>query len=105
MFCLSVMESLMGTRSKSWTWQQSRVLSAVHGPHTLSPSLQYFDELAGVPTEDLPHYGGSVEIADYCPFSQEFSWHSSGEYQRSSDCRILENQPGQRCESMLHTWA
>lgn len=62
-------------------------------PQPLPPEYQYFDELAGVPTEDLPHYGGSVEIADYCPFSQEFSWHSSGEYQRSSDCRILENQP------------
>lgn len=56
--------------------------------------LQYFDELSGIPAEDLPYYGGSVEIADYCPFSQEFSWHLSGEYQRSSDCRILENQPG-----------
>jgi leishmanolysin-like peptidase len=55
---------------------------------------QYFDELTGIPAEDLPYYGGSVEIADYCPFSQEFSWHLSGEYQRSSDCRILENQPG-----------
>ncbi|XP_012495126.1 PREDICTED: leishmanolysin-like peptidase [Propithecus coquereli] len=54
---------------------------------------KYFDELSGIPAEDLPYYGGSVEIADYCPFSQEFSWHLSGEYQRSSDCRILENQP------------
>ena len=45
--------------------------------------------------EELPYYGGSVEIADYCPFSQEFSWHLNGEFQRSSDCRIIENQPGQ----------
>lgn len=58
-------------------------------------SLQYFDSLYGVLPKDLPYYGGSVEIADYCPFSQEFSWHLSGEFQRSSDCRILENQPGQ----------
>ncbi len=35
-----------------------------------------------------------MEIADYCPFSQEFSWHVGGEYQRSSYCRIQENQPG-----------
>ncbi|XP_036302970.1 leishmanolysin-like peptidase isoform X2 [Pipistrellus kuhlii] len=62
-------------------------------PKPLPQEYQYFDELSGIPTEDLPHYGGSVEIADYCPFSQEFSWHVSGEYQRSSDCRILENQP------------
>ncbi|XP_036060050.1 leishmanolysin-like peptidase isoform X2 [Onychomys torridus] len=63
-------------------------------PNPLPPEYQYFDELSGVSTEELPFYGGSVEIADYCPFSQEFSWHlSGGEYQRSSDCRILENQP------------
>ncbi|XP_067594719.1 leishmanolysin-like peptidase isoform X2 [Pseudorca crassidens] len=62
-------------------------------PKPLPQEYQYFDELSGVPAEDLPYYGGSVEIADYCPFSQEFSWHLSGEYQRSSDCRVLENQP------------
>ncbi|XP_006092898.1 leishmanolysin-like peptidase isoform X2 [Myotis lucifugus] len=62
-------------------------------PKPLPQEYQYFDELSGIPAEDLPHYGGSVEIADYCPFSQEFIWHVSGEYQRSSDCRILENQP------------
>ncbi|KGL72344.1 Leishmanolysin-like peptidase, partial [Tinamus guttatus] len=62
-------------------------------PKQLPQEYQYFDNLNGVPAEDLPYYGGSVEIADYCPFSQEFSWHLSGEFQRSSDCRILENQP------------
>uniref|UniRef100_A0A8C5P280 Leishmanolysin-like peptidase n=1 Tax=Jaculus jaculus TaxID=51337 RepID=A0A8C5P280_JACJA len=68
-------------------------------PKPLPPDYQYFDELSGIPAEDLPYYGGSVEIADYCPFSQEFSWHLSGEYQRSSDCRILENQPGYENET------
>uniref|UniRef100_A0A8D0C7K3 Leishmanolysin-like peptidase n=1 Tax=Salvator merianae TaxID=96440 RepID=A0A8D0C7K3_SALMN len=62
-------------------------------PQQLPQEYQYFDRLYGVPPEDLPYYGGSVEIADYCPFSQEFSWHLSGEFQRSSDCRIKENQP------------
>uniref|UniRef100_A0A8C1FVS1 Leishmanolysin-like peptidase n=1 Tax=Cyprinus carpio carpio TaxID=630221 RepID=A0A8C1FVS1_CYPCA len=58
-----------------------------------SAENQYFDLIPGVPEEDLPAYGGAVEIADYCPFSQEFSWHVGGEYQRSSYCRIQENQP------------
>uniref|UniRef100_A0A8B9J2Y4 Leishmanolysin-like peptidase n=1 Tax=Amazona collaria TaxID=241587 RepID=A0A8B9J2Y4_9PSIT len=62
-------------------------------PKQLPQEYQYFDSLDGVPAEELPYYGGSVEIADYCPFSQEFSWHLSGEFQRSSDCRIIENQP------------
>ncbi|XP_051841446.1 LOW QUALITY PROTEIN: leishmanolysin-like peptidase [Antechinus flavipes] len=62
-------------------------------PKPLPQEYQYFDDLNGIPVEDLPYYGGSVEIADYCPFNQEFNWHISGEFQRSSDCRILENQP------------
>uniref|UniRef100_A0A4W3JW35 Leishmanolysin-like peptidase n=1 Tax=Callorhinchus milii TaxID=7868 RepID=A0A4W3JW35_CALMI len=59
----------------------------------LPADYQYFDYLDGIPFRDLEYYGGSVEIADYCPFSQEFSWHLSGEFQRGSDCRISENQP------------
>uniref|UniRef100_A0A8B9RPK4 Leishmanolysin-like peptidase n=1 Tax=Astyanax mexicanus TaxID=7994 RepID=A0A8B9RPK4_ASTMX len=59
----------------------------------LPHEYQYFDSIPGVPEEDLSMYGGAVEIADFCPFSQEFSWHLSGEYQRSSYCRIQENQP------------
>jgi len=47
-----------------------------------------------VTADQLSFYGGAVEIADYCPFSQEFSWHLSGEYQRNSYCRVSENQPG-----------
>uniref|UniRef100_A0A8C2BLJ1 Leishmanolysin-like peptidase n=1 Tax=Cyprinus carpio TaxID=7962 RepID=A0A8C2BLJ1_CYPCA len=62
-------------------------------PQSLPAEYQYFDLIPGVPEEDLAAYGGAVEIADYCPFSQEFSWHVGGEYQRSSYCRIQENQP------------
>ncbi|CAL8342419.1 unnamed protein product [Arctogadus glacialis] len=61
--------------------------------HTLPSEYQYFDQIEGVAAEELPYYGGAVEIADYCPFSQEFSWHLSGEYQRNSYCRVPENQP------------
>nr|XP_033801008.1 leishmanolysin-like peptidase isoform X2 [Geotrypetes seraphini] len=62
-------------------------------PKRLPQEYQYFDQLNGVPAEELPYYGGAVEIADFCPFSQEFSWHLSGRYQRGSDCRVPENQP------------
>ncbi|OCT63246.1 leishmanolysin-like peptidase [Xenopus laevis] len=59
----------------------------------LPQEYQYFDHIPGVLTDDLPFYGGAVEIADFCPFAQEFRWHQSGEFQRSSDCRASENQP------------
>ncbi|KAM4697940.1 leishmanolysin-like peptidase [Rhinophrynus dorsalis] len=62
-------------------------------PKPLPQEYQYFDSIPGVVTEELAHYGGAVEIADYCPFAQEFRWHLSGEFQRSSDCRSAENQP------------
>ncbi|KAM8934064.1 leishmanolysin-like peptidase [Pelodytes ibericus] len=62
-------------------------------PKPLPREYQYFDHIPGVEAEDLPYYGGAVEIADFCPFTQEFSWHLSGEFQRSSDCTITDNQP------------
>ena len=57
-------------------------------------ALQYFDTLPDVADSQLAFFGGAVEIADFCPFSQEFSWHQSGQFQRSSFCRLEENQPG-----------
>uniref|UniRef100_A0A8C7I5N3 Leishmanolysin-like peptidase n=1 Tax=Oncorhynchus kisutch TaxID=8019 RepID=A0A8C7I5N3_ONCKI len=62
-------------------------------PQDLPLDYQYFDHIPEVSVMDLASYGGAVEIADYCPFSQEFSWHLSGEYQRNSYCRVQENQP------------
>lgn len=62
-------------------------------PQRLPQEYQYFDDIPGVLPLDLSHYGGAVEIADFCPFTQEFSWHLSGEYQRSSDCTLAQNQP------------
>uniref|UniRef100_A0A8K9XZV6 Leishmanolysin-like peptidase n=1 Tax=Oncorhynchus mykiss TaxID=8022 RepID=A0A8K9XZV6_ONCMY len=50
-------------------------------PQDLPLDYQYFDHIPEVSVMDLASYGGAVEIADYCPFSQEFSWHLSGEYQ------------------------
>jgi leishmanolysin-like peptidase len=36
----------------------------------LEPYYQYFDHLPGIPDSKLAFYGGSVELADYCPFYQ-----------------------------------
>uniref|UniRef100_A0A672JAI4 Leishmanolysin-like peptidase n=1 Tax=Salarias fasciatus TaxID=181472 RepID=A0A672JAI4_SALFA len=62
-------------------------------PQELPLEYQYFERIPDVAADQLPFFGGAVEIADYCPFSQEFSWHLSGEYQRNSYCRVAENQP------------
>uniref|UniRef100_H3DPZ1 Leishmanolysin-like peptidase n=1 Tax=Tetraodon nigroviridis TaxID=99883 RepID=H3DPZ1_TETNG len=62
-------------------------------PEQLPPEFQYFDRIPDVADSQLPFFGGAVEIADFCPFSQEFSWHLGGEFQRSSFCRLAQNQP------------
>uniref|UniRef100_A0A3B4HBH0 Leishmanolysin-like peptidase n=1 Tax=Pundamilia nyererei TaxID=303518 RepID=A0A3B4HBH0_9CICH len=62
-------------------------------PQELPLKYQYFERIPDVAADQLSFFGGAVEIADYCPFSQEFSWHLSGEYQRNSYCRVSENQP------------
>ncbi|KAK2165783.1 hypothetical protein LSH36_45g05007 [Paralvinella palmiformis] len=36
----------------------------------LPPQFQYFSELPGVPEEELSRYGGTVILADFCPYIQ-----------------------------------
>ncbi|XP_030065678.1 leishmanolysin-like peptidase [Microcaecilia unicolor] len=62
-------------------------------PNHLPQEYQYFDHLNGISTEEVPYYGGAVQLADFCPFGQEFSWHLNGKKKRGSDCRVPENQP------------
>ncbi|XP_077392412.1 leishmanolysin-like peptidase isoform X3 [Festucalex cinctus] len=59
----------------------------------MESSRQYFEQIPDVAADQLSFFGGAVEIADFCPFSQEFNWHMTGEYQRNSNCRVSENQP------------
>ncbi|XP_077584144.1 leishmanolysin-like peptidase isoform X2 [Stigmatopora nigra] len=62
-------------------------------PLELPLEYQYFEQIPDVTPDQLSFFGGAVEIADFCPFSQDFSWHVSGEYQRNSNCRVSANQP------------
>lgn len=53
------------------------------------PSLyQNFGQLDGVAEQDLAHYGGSVDLADYCPFIQEFTWQAQNVTVRGSRCDL-----------------
>lgn len=54
----------------------------------LDLAYQNFDHLDSVTQEDLPLYGGSVDLADYCPFIQEFTWQSQNVTLRGSRCDI-----------------
>lgn len=52
----------------------------------LPATYQNFDSLDGVQTDSLAHYGGSVDLADYCPFIQEFTWQAHNVTIRGSRC-------------------
>lgn len=46
------------------------------------------------------HLGGSVQLADYCPFMQQVSWSMHGET-RDSKCTIDENRPSDHAKNYI----
>ncbi|RWS31056.1 leishmanolysin-like peptidase [Leptotrombidium deliense] len=58
-------------------------------------NFQNFDEIPGVRKngKELSKYGGSVNLADYCPYIQEFTWKSNDVVVRGSQCAFAENMP------------
>lgn len=54
----------------------------------LPMSYRNFDYIEGIPSENLSYYGGSVDLADYCPFIQEFTWQSQNVTVRGSRCDL-----------------
>lgn len=65
-----------------------------HG-HELPASFQNFERIAHVNTSEIGNYGGSVGLADYCPYIQEFTWRSNNVVVRGSHCNYEENQPSE----------
>uniref|UniRef100_A0A131Y103 Leishmanolysin-like peptidase n=1 Tax=Ixodes ricinus TaxID=34613 RepID=A0A131Y103_IXORI len=63
-----------------------------HGEE-LEPVFQNFDSIPGVPSAELGRHGGSVILADYCPYIQEFTWNSKNTVVRGSRCQFPENNP------------
>ncbi|GFO20316.1 leishmanolysin-like peptidase, partial [Plakobranchus ocellatus] len=54
--------------------------------------FQYFDKIPGVPTRNIGRYAGSVQLADYCPYLQEFSWTDEANVPvRGSNCKDPHN--------------
>lgn len=54
---------------------------------------QNFDSIPRVKPGHEAYYGGSVNLADYCPYIQEFTWRSKDVVIRGSDCQYSENNP------------
>lgn len=54
---------------------------------------QNFDSIPHVKPGREAYYGGSVSLADYCPYIQEFTWRSKNVVIRGSHCQYAENNP------------
>jgi leishmanolysin-like peptidase len=59
----------------------------------LPPEYQNFDKLAHVETGNEMYFGGSVSLADHCPYIQEFTWRSKNVVVRGSQCQFEDNNP------------
>lgn len=54
---------------------------------------QNFDYINNVKEGEEEYYGGSVTLADFCPFIQEFTWRSKNVIVRGSQCQFEDNNP------------
>jgi leishmanolysin-like peptidase len=93
-------KKLMVTNSMtSCTYDGSSVGSCnlVQFGQDLAPIYQNFDILDGVDAKDIGKVGGSVTLADFCPYIQEFTWKSDsssgGKATRGTRCTDQSNQP------------
>ncbi|XP_067617516.1 leishmanolysin-like peptidase isoform X2 [Eurosta solidaginis] len=61
--------------------------------YELPKIYQNFDSINHVNSGEEGYYGGSVSLADHCPYIQEFTWRSKNVIVRGSHCRFVENNP------------
>ncbi|CAI4228856.1 unnamed protein product [Auanema sp. JU1783] len=55
----------------------------------LPRQFRHFSQLDGISAEGLQYYGGAVELADFCPYSQEFEWKMiNSSIRRDSRCEL-----------------
>jgi len=74
-------------------------------PKELEGRYQNFDSLPGVKNDkEGKRYGGSVNLADYCPYIQEFTWKSNDVVIRGSQCHFVENNPNPEKNFALETY-
>ncbi|ELU01743.1 hypothetical protein CAPTEDRAFT_106683, partial [Capitella teleta] len=57
----------------------------------LPREYQHFDSIHGVTSDQVTHFGGSVALADYCPYVQELNWKKGSVAIRGSKCHLERN--------------
>lgn len=59
----------------------------------LPSNYQNFDYIPHISKGKEAYYGGVVNLADYCPYIQEFTWRSQNIIIRGSHCQYADNNP------------
>ncbi|KAB7506187.1 Leishmanolysin-like peptidase [Armadillidium nasatum] len=62
-------------------------------PTPLPFHYQNFRSIPSISRIDVGKFGGSVSLADFCPYIQEFTWKSQNVIVRGSHCHFKENSP------------
>lgn len=70
----------------------------------LPKEYQNFDSLEHIEKGEEEFYGGSVSLADHCPYIQEFTWRSKNVVVRGSQCQYEENNPSEFIRLNLTTY-
>lgn len=65
----------------------------VQHTYPLPELYQNFEFIPHISQSEIPYYGGSVALADFCPYIQEFTWRSDNIAIRGSNCLYEENNP------------
>lgn len=70
----------------------------------LAKEYQNFDTIPYVASGEEEYYGGSVSLADYCPYIQEFTWRSKNVVVRGAQCQFEENNPKEEKNFALESY-
>ncbi|CAH1774924.1 unnamed protein product, partial [Owenia fusiformis] len=63
----------------------------IHHPEPMPKKYQYFQHLPDINYGAASQYAGSVALADYCPYIQEFNWKDGDIAVRGSACGYFHN--------------
>ena len=80
----------------NWIEFKVEIYSSLHSRIILKIecfSFQNFKSIPHIYETEVGKYGGSVALADYCPYIQEFTWRSNNVVVRGSHCMYEENNP------------
>lgn len=73
----------------------------VRHENPLPKEYQNFDSITHAVRGEEEYYGGSVSLADHCPYIQEFTWRSKNIVVRGSQCQFEDNNPSELNEVFL----